>query len=70
MEQSPLYYTVLEYAHSIIGVREEKREKMRENKILLTRWPRSTCTVSLRCGVTRANCGKTIAASNQSPATI
>jgi hypothetical protein len=32
MERSQLCYAVLEYAQSIIGVREEKREKMREKK--------------------------------------
>ena len=32
MERSPLCYAVLEYAHSLIGEREEKREKMREKE--------------------------------------
>ena len=34
MERSPLCYAVLEYAHSLIGEREEKREKMREKEAL------------------------------------
>jgi len=32
MERSPLCYAVLEYAHSLIGAREEKRGKMREKE--------------------------------------
>lgn len=32
MEQSPLCYAVLKYTHSLIGAREEKREKMREKE--------------------------------------
>jgi hypothetical protein len=32
MERIPLCYAVLEYAQSILGVREEKREKMREKR--------------------------------------
>ena|SRR5436853_7863818 len=47
MERSPLCYAVLEYAHSLIGEREEKREKMREKEpalhslrksMLISRW--------------------------------
>jgi hypothetical protein len=32
MERSSLCYAVLEYTHSLIGAREEKREKMREKE--------------------------------------
>ncbi len=32
MEQSPLCYAALEYIHSLIGAREEKRGKKREKE--------------------------------------
>ena len=34
MERSPLCYAVLEYTHSLIGEREEKREKKREKEAI------------------------------------
>src|SRR5216684_4502898 len=39
MERSSLCYAILEYTHSLIGAREEKREKLREKEeVSLAQW--------------------------------